>query len=354
MNLQTVRNDAIKMAQALLEQKPIYLDTETTGLEQSDEIVELAIVDFDGRVLFDSLVRPKNSIPAGATRVHRITDLMVKNAPTWSEVWLQISAILAGRVTAIYNAEFDIRLMKQTAQKNSILWNPPYQANSCIMELYARYFGAWDEYHKSFTWQSLEKAAGHCKIALPNTHRAKDDAILARAVLHHMAGEDYSQKVLFETNAIVSTTASKTPEEKELESKRNRLKELEETLADLELELATANAELAAFEKLYLSIVGVKLAELDQVEAAIAEYLVRANPDEQVYRQKATEARQAANESSYANEFRNESVQQEKFSPSEKLKNLFRETARKIHPDFAANDQERLIREELMKRANQA
>jgi DNA polymerase III subunit epsilon len=342
MNHQKERNDAIKVAQALLEQKPIYLDTETTGLEQSDEIVELAILDFDGRVLFDSLVRPKISIPAGATRVHRITDLMVKNAPTWAEVWPQIGAILAGRVTAIYNAEFDIRLMKQTAQKTSILWNPPYKASSCIMELYARYFGAWDEYHKSFTWQSLEKAAEQCKIDLPNTHRAKDDAILARAVLHRMAGEDYSQKVLFESNAIVSITASKTPEEKELESKRNRLQELEESLADRELELATVNAELAAFEKLYLSIVGIKLAELDQVEAAIAEYLARANPNEQVYQQKATEARQAANESSYANEFRSEPVKKEKFSPSEKLKNLFRETARKIHPDRPARSWIRL------------
>jgi uncharacterized protein YprB with RNaseH-like and TPR domain len=41
MNHPIERADAMKTAQALLEQKSVYLDTETTGLEHSDEIVEL-------------------------------------------------------------------------------------------------------------------------------------------------------------------------------------------------------------------------------------------------------------------------------------------------------------------------
>ena len=198
MNHPTEHADAIKTARALLEQKPVYLDTETTGLERSDEIVELAIVDFDGSVLLDSLVHPTTSIPFGATRVHHITDGMVAGAPTWAALWPQIGAVLAGRVTAIYNAEFDIRLMTQTARKAGIPWTPPNQAGACIMELYARYFGEWNDYRQSFAWQSLEKAARQCRIALPNTHRAKDDALLARAVLQYMAEEGYSQTPLFE------------------------------------------------------------------------------------------------------------------------------------------------------------
>jgi len=197
MSRETERADAIKTAQALLEDRPVYLDTETTGLERSDEIVELAIIDFDGRVLLDALIRPKMGIPYGATRVHRISDSMVAQAPTWGELWPQIGAVLANRVTAIYNAEFDTRLMKQTTQKHGIAWVAPYQATSCIMELYARYFGEWNDTRKSFAWQSLEKAARQCKIDLPNTHRAKDDALLARAILLHMAEQGYSQKPLF-------------------------------------------------------------------------------------------------------------------------------------------------------------
>src|SRR6266436_5092509 len=121
MNHQKERDEAVRKAQALLKQKPVYLDSETTGLERNDEIVDFSVIDFDGKVLFNSLVRPKISIPSGATRVHQITDSMVANAPTWTELWPEIEAILAGRVIAIYNAEFDTRLMKQTTEKNQII-----------------------------------------------------------------------------------------------------------------------------------------------------------------------------------------------------------------------------------------
>jgi DNA polymerase-3 subunit epsilon len=191
------RTDAIKNAQALLEQKPVYLDTETTGLERSDEIIEIALIDFDGTLLLDTLVRPQIRIPFGATRVHHITDGMLTQAPSWPEVWPQIHTLLSGRLTAIYNEEFDIKLMKQTTEKNRIPWSAPYLATTCIMQLYARYFGEWNEYRGSFAWQSLEKAARQCRIELPNTHRARQDALLARAILEHMAGEEYAQETLF-------------------------------------------------------------------------------------------------------------------------------------------------------------
>jgi DNA polymerase-3 subunit epsilon len=194
MNNPKERDASIARAQALLLQKPVYLDTETTGLEPTDEIVDIAIINFDGNVLLDSLVRPKIMIPYGATKVHQITDGMVASAPTWAELWPKLVEILSGRVVGIYNAAFDTRLMKQSTQKSQIHWKPPYQSAPCIMELYASYFGEWNDYRKTFAWQSLEKAARQTKISLPNTHRAKDDAILARAVLHKMAGEDYTRQ----------------------------------------------------------------------------------------------------------------------------------------------------------------
>lgn len=58
------------------------------------------------------------------------------------------------------------------------------------MELYARYYGSWNERYSSYRWQSLENAGSQCGIAIPNSHRAKDDTLLARAVLLHMAKMD--------------------------------------------------------------------------------------------------------------------------------------------------------------------
>lgn len=38
----------------------VYLDTETTGLDDDDEIVELGIADAEGQVLVSTLVRPEH------------------------------------------------------------------------------------------------------------------------------------------------------------------------------------------------------------------------------------------------------------------------------------------------------
>ena len=52
------RQNAIMIARQVIAQNPVYLDTETTGLEKTDEIVEISIVDDSGQVLLDSLVKP--------------------------------------------------------------------------------------------------------------------------------------------------------------------------------------------------------------------------------------------------------------------------------------------------------
>jgi len=77
------RRAAIAKAQIELNKKLAYLDTETTGLKDYDQIVEICLLDNDGAVLIDSLVKPTVKIPLDATRIHGITDAMVSSAPTW-------------------------------------------------------------------------------------------------------------------------------------------------------------------------------------------------------------------------------------------------------------------------------
>jgi len=48
----TPRQKTIELARQMVEAKPVYLDTETTGLNKTDEIVEIAVVDWDGSILF--------------------------------------------------------------------------------------------------------------------------------------------------------------------------------------------------------------------------------------------------------------------------------------------------------------
>jgi DNA polymerase-3 subunit epsilon len=181
------RLEAILIAQKKLALNPVYLDVETTGMEAQDEIIEIAIVDHDGSTLIDSFVKSVGDISPSAYAIHGITDEMIKDAPTWVELWPQVEQSLQGRAVGIYNADFDTRMMEQSHSISQMAWHPPYADHFCIMKLYAQFHGEWNPSLRSYRWQKLDAARGQCNINLPNTHRAKDDTLVARAVLHYMA-----------------------------------------------------------------------------------------------------------------------------------------------------------------------
>jgi DNA polymerase-3 subunit epsilon len=176
-----------RIAQELIARRPLYLDTETTGLEDRDEVIEICVLDPDGRVLVESLVKPTVPISLDAGRVHGITQAMLEDAPSWPEVWPEVQQILEGRQIAVYNAEFDLRLMRQSHRTHGMPWTLENASFHCLMLLYARFYGRWNHRRGGFQWQSLEAASRQSGISLLNTHRARDDAALARAILLHMA-----------------------------------------------------------------------------------------------------------------------------------------------------------------------
>jgi DNA polymerase-3 subunit epsilon len=187
-NVNSDRTQAILIATDKLNSLPLFLDTETTGLDKISEIVEICILDSEGHVLFASLVKPTRPIPPSATDIHGITNDMVQNEPSWPQVWLEIEPILSGQEVGIYNADFDLRMIAQTNAKYGIRWRiHPDTSFFCVMRLYAQFYGMWDRSRGSYKWQSLDAAGRQCGIPLPNTHRAKDDTLLARAILHHIA-----------------------------------------------------------------------------------------------------------------------------------------------------------------------
>ena len=148
-------------------------------------------------------------------------------------------------------------------------------------------------------------------------------------------------------------TRAQTPEDRELSRKLYELSELETELAQRELDLATLQAELHTFEARYLRIVGVCYAELDEIEAQIAEAEARLKPKDNKIREEAAQARDQAQASAQAAGIAQE-PREEKFSPSENLKKLYREVAKCIHPDLATDEKERSRRQQLMVDANRA
>ncbi|MGH1280407.1 3'-5' exonuclease [Bacillus basilensis] len=65
----------------------VILDTETTGLTQRDQIIEICVNDLTGKILLNPLVKPTINIPAEAASIHGITNEMVDDAPSWIEIY---------------------------------------------------------------------------------------------------------------------------------------------------------------------------------------------------------------------------------------------------------------------------
>jgi|SRR5579859_440635 len=187
MSASIARRDAIALARETVALRPVTLDTETTGLDPAAEIVEICLLDHDGSPLVDSLVRPAARIPAEATALHGITNAMVTGASTWPELWPQVAAAMHGRTVAIYNRDYDVRLMRQSHRRWGLPWPDPPAIFFCIMETFAQFNGKWDRRHGHYRYLRLEEAGWQCGLSLPNAHRARPDAALAREVLLYLA-----------------------------------------------------------------------------------------------------------------------------------------------------------------------
>jgi DNA polymerase III epsilon subunit-like protein len=181
-----LKQQVIQKAREILSKEPIFLDTETTGLGTSDEIIEIALVDHKGNILFQSLIHPTIPIPAESSRINNITNEMVQSAPYWHQVWPDVGALLQGKIAVIYNSEFDVRMMTQTHQAWRMPWKKTFMP-VCLMKLYAAFLGDWNSYKNDFRFVTLEKAGQQCGIQIPNSHRATDDTLLAHALLKYLA-----------------------------------------------------------------------------------------------------------------------------------------------------------------------
>lgn len=148
-------------------------------------------------------------------------------------------------------------------------------------------------------------------------------------------------------------TRAPKPEERELARKLREQERLEAELAECELRLATLRAELRTIESRYLQMVGTDYAELDELRAQMAERLAAEEPGNERLQRVACEARARANESRSAVST-NEPRALKAFSPSPELKRMYREAAKRIHPDLTADATDRARRQELMAEVNRA
>lgn len=177
----TPRQQITARARKLIEANALCLDTETTGLDESAEMCEIAITDAAGFIEFSHLIKPTKPIPQGAIDVHGITNEMVANAPTWREIQPLVIEIIRARIVLAYNADYDSRILRQSSLISGVAvagfeWG-------CLMK-------AWCQFRGVTKWQKLDNVCREIEYPLVNAHRAMADAKAARAVLEYLAKQE--------------------------------------------------------------------------------------------------------------------------------------------------------------------
>lgn len=139
--IDTQRASVVELCRRLLENRPLFIDTETTGVDRSAEIVECAVVNVDGDVLLDSLVKPVEPMSAPSAAIHGISAMELSLAPTWPRVWNDLHLIFRDVVSiGAFNAPFDRRMLRQSNERHSISASlePHSDAWFCLMHHFSK------------------------------------------------------------------------------------------------------------------------------------------------------------------------------------------------------------------------
>ena len=163
-------------------ERSLIIDTETVGAGPEVEVVELALGDCEGRIVYHTLVRPLyNRLPRAtrATDAQRFARDEFDAAPEWAEVWAAVAPLLDNRLLIAYNAAFDRRALAAMRERNRQESNE--RGWRCAMQLAKARVGT----KKNLT---LTEACAHYGLQ-GGTHRADADVLATYRLLRRLCEE---------------------------------------------------------------------------------------------------------------------------------------------------------------------
>ena len=162
------RDSAAEWARGLLAGEFVILDTETTGLESTDEIVQIAVINQSGETLLDTYINPRNPDRLiekrngiSAHDINGISPYMLADAPTWPIVYERLVQVIAGKRIIIYNAQFDEGMIQNNCNQHGIQCD--VSGTECAMLMYAQWYGDYSDYWGDYRWQRLN--GGHTALS---------------------------------------------------------------------------------------------------------------------------------------------------------------------------------------------
>ena len=201
----------------------VFLDFETTGLGaerlkkgpqkgRRDEVLEVGIIDSDGNVLMDQLVRPVERKTWDTAQHkkpgHGISPQDVASAPTFDDMAPAIAELISGKRIAVFNHPFDARFLPDWLKREPTSF-------ICLKQLYYR---ARDV--RKGSMETAMKWVGHEKPP----HRAVGDAQCALILWNFIeahSGDQFDalvQKSTYEPPRPADSAAQDDEEENPLES----------------------------------------------------------------------------------------------------------------------------------------
>jgi len=159
----------------------IAFDFETANSQSSSACqLGVAVVE-NGQVLVEKswLIRPPTKVFT-FSYLHGITYLMVKNQPTFGEIWPEVKPFLEHQIIAAHNAEFDIGVLAATLAHYGL-----FMPEFFVIDSLAVARSAWPELRN----HKLSTVAAHLKVALTHHDAASDAKACAEIVLR--AGQQH-------------------------------------------------------------------------------------------------------------------------------------------------------------------
>lgn len=160
----------------LLNNNFVVFDLETTGLNYNTcKIIEIGAVKIEkGKITqtFSTFVNPQCHIPEDATKKNNITDDMVKNAPTFEQVFPDFFKFIEGSTLVAHNINFDLPFISYYARLIGYTIENPTQDTYLIVQ---KHLGQL----RNFRLATVCEFFG---VSLIGAHRALNDTVATAKV----------------------------------------------------------------------------------------------------------------------------------------------------------------------------